>query len=217
MTSINIKTEKEIEAIRESCKRLALVMEELEKNVLPGVSTKKIDSIAEKLILESDGTPSFKGYGDPKKPFPATICASINSEIVHGIPKEEVILKEGDIFKIDIGMKYRGMHSDMARTFAVGKIDKNKQELIITENFKLFSTKGNYSGYFPDSEVYYSDNSKLPKKIINQEPILNFPKRIGESERRNGLNHDGLQHETGDEHPGQGKTDRKAQNLEAEL
>ncbi|EKE21451.1 MAG: Methionine aminopeptidase [uncultured bacterium] len=129
---INIKTEKEIEAMREGGKRLAFIMEELEKNVLPGASTDKIDKLAEKLILEADGTPSFKGYGGGKKPFPASICASINSEIVHGIPKKEVILKDGDVFKIDIGMQYQGMHTDMARTFAVGKIDKDKQKLIDT-------------------------------------------------------------------------------------
>lgn len=127
---INIKTEEEIEAMREGGRRLALIMNELEKNVLPGVSTWEIDEMAEKLILEAEGVPSFKGYGGGKKPFPATICASINNEIVHGIPNKEVILRGGDIFKIDIGMKYKGMHSDMARTFAVGKIDKEKQRII---------------------------------------------------------------------------------------
>ncbi|MDX9914072.1 MAG: type I methionyl aminopeptidase [Candidatus Moranbacteria bacterium] len=127
---INIKTEEEIEAMREGGRRLALIMNELEKNVLPGVSTWEIDEMAEKLILEAEGIPSFKGYGGGKKPFPATICASINNEIVHGIPNKEVILRGGDIFKIDIGMKYKGMHSDMARTFAVGKIDKEKQRII---------------------------------------------------------------------------------------
>lgn len=134
---INIKTLEEMEIMREGGKRLAFVMEELEKNVLPGISTQKIDKLAEKLILKAEGIPSFKGYGGGKKPFPASICASINNEIVHGIPKKEVILKDGDIFKIDIGMKYRGMHSDMARTFAVGKIDKEKQKIIdiVKESF----------------------------------------------------------------------------------
>ena len=134
---INIKTEEEIGAMREGGKRLALVMNELEKNVLPGKSTWEIDALAEELILKSEGVPSFKGYGGGKKPFPASICASINKEIVHGIPSKEVILKDGDIFKVDIGMKYRGMHTDMARTFAVGKIDKEKQKIIdvVRESF----------------------------------------------------------------------------------
>jgi len=134
---INIKTEEEIGAMREGGKRLALIMNELEKKVLPGKSTWEIDALAEELILKSEGVPSFKGYGGGKKPFPASICASINKEIVHGIPSKEVILKDGDIFKVDIGMKYRGMHTDMARTFAVGKIDKEKQKIIdvVRESF----------------------------------------------------------------------------------
>lgn len=134
---INIKTDQEIEIMREGGKRLAFIMDELEKNILPGINTQKIDKLAEKLILKAEGHPSFKGYGGGKKPFPATICASINNEIVHGIPKKEVILRDGDIFKVDIGMKYNGLHSDMARTFAVGKIDKEKQKIIdvVRESF----------------------------------------------------------------------------------
>jgi methionyl aminopeptidase len=134
---INIKTEKEISAMREGGKRLAFIMNELEKNVLSGISTEKIDKIAEKLILKFEGIPSFKGYGGEKKPFPAVICASINNEIVHGIPKKETILKDGDVFKVDIGMKYQGLHTDMARTFAVGKIDTDKQKIIeiVKESF----------------------------------------------------------------------------------
>jgi methionyl aminopeptidase len=134
---INIKTAEEMEIMREGGKRLAFIMNELEKKILSGISTQKIDKIAEKLILEAEGIPSFKGYGGSKRPFPATICASINNEIVHGIPQKEVILRGGDIFKIDIGMKYKGMHSDMARTFAVGKIDKEKQKIIdvVRESF----------------------------------------------------------------------------------
>lgn len=139
---INIKTEKEIEAMREGGKRLALIMNELERNVLPGRSTLEIDALAEKLILENDGIPSFKGYGGSKKPFPASICASINNEIVHGIPNGEVVLKDGDIFKIDIGMKYQGMHTDMARTFGVGKIDNEKREIIETVRESFYQGVG---------------------------------------------------------------------------
>lgn len=134
---INIKNDKQIEAMREGGKRLAFVMDELEKRVLPGASTGKIDKVAEKLILKMGGTPSFKGYGDKRKPFPASICASINNEIVHGIPSEDITLKEGDILKIDIGMCYGGMHTDMARTFAVGKIKPEQQAIIdvVRESF----------------------------------------------------------------------------------
>lgn len=139
---INIKTEKEIEAMRECGKRLAFIMNELEKKILPGISTYEIDKLAEKLILKAQGIPSFKGYGGSKKPFPATICASINSEIVHGIPKKETILRDGDVFKIDIGMKYEGMHTDMARSFAVGKIDGAKQKIIDTVRESFYQGVG---------------------------------------------------------------------------
>lgn len=128
----NIKTEEEIKLMRESGRRLALIMLELEKIVRPGINTEEIDAQAEKMILKMDGVPSFKGYGDSKDPFPATICASLNDEIVHGIPSQKIKLQEGDIFKIDIGMKYKGWHSDMARTFAVGEISEEGEKIIKT-------------------------------------------------------------------------------------
>lgn len=128
---IIIKSEKEIEAMREGGKILASVMEELGKKAVAGKNTLEIDTLAEKLIHEAGGTPAFKGYGkESGNPFPATICASINSEVVHGIPSKDRILKEGDIFKIDIGMKYKGMITDMARTFPVGKISIEAQKIM---------------------------------------------------------------------------------------
>ncbi len=127
-----IKTAEEIRLMRESGRKLASVMLELEKMVYPGISTGEIDERAEKMILQMGGMPSFKGYGDSKDPFPATICASLNDEIVHGIPSQKIKLQEGDIFKIDIGMKYKGWHSDMARTFAVGEISEESKKIIET-------------------------------------------------------------------------------------
>jgi methionyl aminopeptidase len=128
---IIIKSEKEIEAMREGGKILAGIMEELGAQVFPGKNTLELDALAEKLIIKAGGTPAFKGYGkESGKPFPNTICASINHEIVHGIPNGNVILKEGDILKIDIGMRYKGMVTDMARTWAVGKISKEAQKLL---------------------------------------------------------------------------------------
>lgn len=134
---INIKNKEEVEIMREGGKRLAGIMNELERSILPGKTTWEIDALAEELILKAGGTPSFKGYGGGKNPFPASICASINNQIVHGIPNKKTVLKDGDIFKVDIGMKYKGMHSDMARTFAVGKINKEKQKIIevVRESF----------------------------------------------------------------------------------
>lgn len=128
---IVIKTEKEIEAMRKGGKVLARIMEELGKNSLPGKNTWEIDALAEKLILEAGGTPVFKGYGSESgRPFPGTICASINHEIVHGIPSKNRILEIGDIFKIDVGMRYQGMITDMARTWPVGHVSAEAQKLL---------------------------------------------------------------------------------------
>lgn len=128
---IIIKSEKEIATMREGGKILAFVMEQLGREVAVGKNTFAIDALAEKLILEAGGTPIFKGYGkESGNPFPATICASINDEIVHGIPSKTRILRDGDIFKIDIGMRYKGMVTDMARTFAVGKISIEAQKIV---------------------------------------------------------------------------------------
>jgi methionyl aminopeptidase len=132
--SIHIKTENEIEIMRKAGKMLASVMHKLESQVRAGVSTMQIDKLAEELILAAGGSPAFKGYGGGKNPFPATICASINDEVVHGIPSDSRILEDGDIFKIDIGIEIDGFYSDMARTFAVGEISDEAKKLIeITE------------------------------------------------------------------------------------
>jgi methionyl aminopeptidase len=128
---VPIKSKIEIEIMKEGGKKLASVMAELESMVGPGVSTLEIDQAAERLVKEKGGIPSFKGYGSHEgNPFPSTICASVNDEIVHGIPSKRVILKNGDIFKIDIGMKYKGFHTDMARSFAVGILSEKEKEII---------------------------------------------------------------------------------------
>ncbi len=121
--------------MREGGKILAGIMEKIAKEIAPGKNTLELDKLAEELVFASGGSPSFKGYGgDTERGFPATICASLNIEVVHGILAKDKILKTGDIFKIDIGMKYEGMHTDMARTFAVGKINAESKKLIkITE------------------------------------------------------------------------------------
>ena len=110
-------------------------MGKLEKEIAPGKNTWDLDKLAEGLVFANGGSPAFKGYGgDAGKPFPATICASLNSEVVHGIPAKNKIMREGDIIKIDIGMKYQGMFTDMARTFAVGNVSEAARKLInVTE------------------------------------------------------------------------------------
>jgi methionyl aminopeptidase len=128
---VSIKTREQIKVLRESGKKLASVMRELENRIKPETDTMSLDEIAEEMILKLGGTPAFKNYGsDIGKPYPATICASLNNEIVHGIPSKGKIMKEGDILKIDIGIKFEGMFTDMARTFAVGKINNKAKKII---------------------------------------------------------------------------------------
>ncbi len=124
------KQPKEIEAMREGGKILFEIMKKLEKKIVPGVATLELDKLANRLVFEANGQPAFLGYGkESGNPFPATICASFNDEVVHGIPTEERILEEGDLLKIDIGMRYKGMVTDMARTFIIGRGSREAQKM----------------------------------------------------------------------------------------
>lgn len=127
-----IKTKTQIEGIRKSCHEMARIFSILETRVKPGVSTGELEELACQLIAEAGGTPAFKGYKPDKrtKPFPSALCASINDEIVHAPAWPSRVLKEGDVFKIDCGMVLNGYFSDMARTFAVGKVSKQAYHLI---------------------------------------------------------------------------------------
>ena len=124
--AVSIKSEREIQLMRESCKLLAKVHEELAKAVQPGVSTLEIDTLAEKLIRGYGCIPNFLNYNG----FPASVCVSVNEEVVHGIPSKNRILKDGDIVSLDCGLIYRGYHSDAARTHAVGAVSKDVQQLM---------------------------------------------------------------------------------------
>ena len=132
---ITIKDENEINVMREGGKKLAGIMNELEKAISPGIDTAQINKLAEKLVFDNGGRPSFKGYEDANgRKFPATICASVNEEVVHGVPKEDRILAVGDLLKIDIGMEFGGLHTDMARSIAVGNCSGQARKLIeVTE------------------------------------------------------------------------------------
>ena len=123
---IHLKTKKQIELMREACRITKGMLDIVEKNIRPGISTLELDKIAEDYCRSQGALPSFKGYGG----FPGSICASVNEVIVHGIPSSEIILKEGDIISIDCGAFIRGFNGDAARTFAVGKISPEKQKLI---------------------------------------------------------------------------------------
>ena len=123
------KTKREIEIMREAGRIVALTHQELQKYIQPGITTKELDSIAEKFIREHDAIPSFKGYNG----FRGSICTSVNEELVHGIPGNRV-LKEGDIISIDVGAQYNGYHADSAWTYPVGEIaEETKKLLEVTE------------------------------------------------------------------------------------
>ena len=128
---INTKSKSEIEKMKASGKIVAGVLEQIEKNIFPGISTKELDRIATNYIIRSGAFPSFLGvpnyYGGIK--FPGAICASVNGEVIHGIPDGRV-LKEGDIISVDVGAYYNGFHGDAARTFPVGKVSDEASKLI---------------------------------------------------------------------------------------
>lgn len=126
---INIKSSREIELMRAAGKIVAEAHELLKEVIKPGITTLELDTIAEKYIRKSGGIPAFKGYNG----FPASICSSVNEQVVHGIPGP-IVLRDGDIIGIDIGAVYNGYNGDAARTHGVGTIDSELQRLIkVTE------------------------------------------------------------------------------------
>lgn len=127
---IILKSEEEVLKIKAACQIVAETLEHLKENVKPGVTTEDLDRIAEERIIKKGGIPAFKGYRN----FPATLCASVNSEVVHGIPSRKNLLAEGDIIGLDLGAIYDGFYGDAAITVPVGKITKAAEQLIkVTE------------------------------------------------------------------------------------
>ncbi|MBV1819322.1 type I methionyl aminopeptidase, partial [Bacteroidales bacterium MSK.15.36] len=123
---IIIKNKQEIEYMRSAGKVVAETLAKIEEAVKPGITTMELDKIAEDYITKCGAKPSFKGYYG----FPGSVCASVNNEVVHGIPSDKVVLEEGDIISIDCGAILNGYHGDAARTLPVGKINKETQNLI---------------------------------------------------------------------------------------
>ena len=142
---IKIKSQEEIELMREAGRITRDTLKVVKDSIRVGISTKELDKIAFDYIKSQGATPSFKNYCG----FPGSICASINDTIVHGIPSNNIVLKEGDIISIDCGAKYKGYHGDAARTFPVGKIDAKVKRLIkITEQSFFEGIKDLKSGAF---------------------------------------------------------------------
>ena len=123
---IEIKSPREIEIMRQSAKIVATVLKEISEMVQPGMTTADLDAHAEKRIREMGATPSFKGYHG----FPASICASVNNEVVHGIPNSKKVLRTGDVVKVDTGAHYQGFHGDSCITIAVGEVSPEAAKLM---------------------------------------------------------------------------------------
>ncbi|MCB6202370.1 type I methionyl aminopeptidase [Extibacter muris] len=142
---ISIKSGREIELMTEAGRILEIVHDELAKALHPGMSTKDIDVLGEEMIRSYGCVPSFLGYNG----YPASICVSVNEEVVHGIPDKHRILKEGDIVSLDAGVIYKGYHSDAARTHGIGEISREAAKLVEVTRESFFegikyAKEGNY-------------------------------------------------------------------------
>lgn len=126
MSGIELKNQWELEQIRQAAKIVSQVMLELKKEIKPGISTEKLDRLACDLIHSYSAEPAFLGYQD----YPATICVSLNNEVVHGIPSPKKIIKEGDIVSLDLGVRYQGFYGDIAATLGIGEIENSAKKLI---------------------------------------------------------------------------------------
>ncbi len=131
---IIIKTKEEIEVLREGGKRLAFVLNKVAEKVVPGISTWELDQYALKLITEMGDYPAFLNYRPEgaSSPYPASLCVSVNDEVVHGIPKKDKILQEGDIVSLDLGLRHKGFFTDMAMTVPVGEVSGASLKLMET-------------------------------------------------------------------------------------
>lgn len=142
---IELKSKREIEIMRQAAAIVATVLKEINKMVEPGMTTADLDAHAERRIREMGATPSFKGYHG----FPASICASINNEVVHGIPNPKKVIREGDVLKVDTGAYYQGFHGDSCITIGVGKVTPAAAKLIQVAEEALYKgieqvKEGNY-------------------------------------------------------------------------
>lgn len=131
---IYLKTDEEIELMREANQLVGKTLAEVGKHVAPGVSTLQLDKIAEEFIRDHGAVPAFLGYGG----FPNSICASVNEQVVHGIPSSSKILNEGDIISVDCGTILNGYVGDSAYTFCVGEVDSKVKELLKTTKESLY-------------------------------------------------------------------------------
>jgi len=192
---IYLKTEEELLVMRDAGKLVSDILDALRDMVRPGVSTAELERVAEKHIESSGGKAAFKGYRPPhaERPFPGSICTSVNGEIVHGIPSDKRLLEEGDIVSVDVGVLLKGYYGDAACTYPVGNIDATRKKLLdITEEALdlaiTASTTGNTVGdigYAVESHVLdngfgvvrdYTGHG-VGKKLHEAPQVPNFGKR----------------------------------------
>ena len=192
---IPLKTEKEILIMKEGGQKLAQILKKLKESVKPGIKTKDLEELAKKLVSKEGAICSFKGYKDKEStslPYPACLCTSVNEELVH-VPPSNRVLKEGDVLKLDLGIFYKGFHTDMAITIPVGKISFEAQRLIrVTKKALKLAIKkarpGNTFGDIGNTIQRYVESQGFNVirdlcghgigKNLHEEPkILNFGKR----------------------------------------
>lgn len=167
--AITIKTKEEIEILREGGKRLAFILQAVAKIVKAGVSTLELDNLAKKLVAEGGDKSAFLNYKPVgmKRPYPATICVSINDAIVHGIPNEHPqIIKEGDIVSLDMGLNHKGLFTDAAITIGVGGIDEVGENLIeVTKQALTEGIKAVKAGRYIRDISYAIEKYVRPKRL----------------------------------------------------
>jgi len=158
---VTLKSPKDIKILKEGGSRLARILNEVSKEIKPGITGGQLERLTKSLILNAGGRPSFLNYQPDfsNKPFPTSLCLSINEVIVHGIPTDEIIIKEGDIVSLDLGLEYKKLFTDMALTIAVGKVDSCYKKLIRTTKIALnkaieIATEGHTLG-----DIGYTINS----------------------------------------------------------
>ena len=136
---IFLKTEDEIDLMREANQLVGKTLAEVGRHIKPGVTTRHLDKVADEFIRDHGAIPTFKGFPNPYgEPFPAAICTSVNDVVVHGIPSDDVVLHEGDIISVDCGTLLNGYHGDSAYTFMVGEVDEAVKQLLEVTKQSLY-------------------------------------------------------------------------------
>lgn len=187
--SVSIKSAREIELMREAGRLLEITHNELQKAIKPGISTWEIDRLGEQIIRSFGCTPNFLHYNG----YPASICVSVNDEVVHGIPSNHRILQEGDIVSLDAGLIYKGFHSDAARTHAVGQVSPEAQKLMdVTKQcffegikyakaghhlHEISAAIGNYARSFGYGVVEDLVGHGIGRSLHEDPQIPNFPQK----------------------------------------